>query len=158
MQLLLKLRQIYTATLGVNFENFSRWLAHRPINMHPNLCTTEIWLVHGRQTELTELKYLTKWRHNCSSNYGRFTLQRYGLILRIYLDHRRIARQICILIYARPRSDSYMAVRQSWQNWNIYQNGVTNAPQTGDDFHGYSVGKFWEFLSIIGASPDKYVS
>ena len=112
-QLLLKLRLIFTATQLVNFENFSRSLAYRAINMYRSLCPIELCLVHGRQTELTELKYLSKWRHNCSSNYGRFTLQRYGLILRIYLDHRRIARQICILIYARPRSDSYMAVRQS---------------------------------------------
>jgi len=59
-QLLLKLRQIPTATQWVNFDKFSRSLAHRPINMYPNLCHIELWLVHGRQIELTELKYLPK--------------------------------------------------------------------------------------------------
>jgi len=77
-QLPIKLQLIYSVEQCLNFENFERSLAHRPINMYQNLCSIEHCLIHGRQRELTELKYLSKWRHNCSSNYTKLTLLSYA--------------------------------------------------------------------------------
>ena len=71
-QLLIKLRQFSKSTQWVNFYNFSRILGHRKINVYPNLCQIELYLLLCVQRELTEWKYLSKWRHNCSSNYGKF--------------------------------------------------------------------------------------
>jgi len=82
---------IQQLTHGANFENFSRSFARCPKNMYPNLCAIELCLVHGCHAEMTELKYLSQWRHNCTSNYGTFYRQRDGLILRIFRDHLRVA-------------------------------------------------------------------
>ena len=89
-QLLLKLRQIYTVELIREFLAIID--ASLPTNRYPNLCQIELCLVHGVQRELTALKYLSKWRHNCSSNYGNVPTQRNGLILRISREYRVITK------------------------------------------------------------------
>ena len=43
---------------------------------------------------------------------------------------------MCVPVYARSSTASYMAVRESWQKLNICQNGVTITPQTTANSHG----------------------
>jgi len=72
-QLPLKLQLIYSVEQCLNFENFARSLAHRPINMYQNLCPIEHCLVHGRQRELTgieiSIKMASQLLHKQRQNY-----------------------------------------------------------------------------------------
>jgi len=155
-QLLIKLRQFSNSTQWVNFENFSRILGHRKIDMYPNLWLIELCLLHGRQRELTELKYLSKWRHNCSSNYGKFRLQRKRVNFENFpglLAHRpiNINPNLCPielgLVHGRQRELTELKYMSKWRH---------NCSSNYGKFRAMSL--FWKFLAIIGASPDKYES
>ena len=127
--------------------------------MCPNFCPIEHCLSHGVLAEVTILKYLSKWCHNCSSNYGRLTLLSNVLKFWEFLAISGASPDKYASQFLQDR-----ALRRTWRSdraaeLKYLSKWRHNCSSNYGTFTLLSnVLKFWEFLAISGASPDKHVS